>query len=401
MTTPIDRREFLASTGAAVAGGWAAVSLAAEDREPPKAPGKGLPFRVSKETTYITEPLRPDGSPDYVAYLDAEMSRGVTPENNAAVLYLKAIGPGEIPEEKRAAFFTKLGIDPLPAEGKYLDDRFGAPDAADPLASERREWDRAFDRAGKAPWKANDLPAMARLLAHNAEASRAIVEGTKRSEYYLPLYEVPEETIAPLAGDAFFPLLPDELRSAERLLVRRAMLHTSEGRTRDAMDDLLAGHRLARHVASRSFLIDRLIAMVLDQVVQSGDVALAQQGGLSADEMRRFGARLADLPSFPPVVDLYTQGERCFQLDCTIALVRNVRELFELFEFDWDGETIERVERLIATTPVDWNALLVRINELHDALAKASRIESRAARRESAGESNARPASERMRPWRN
>ena len=28
---------------------------------------KPLPIKISKETTYITEPLRPDGYPDYVA----------------------------------------------------------------------------------------------------------------------------------------------------------------------------------------------------------------------------------------------------------------------------------------------------------------------------------------------
>ncbi|MEX0715464.1 MAG: hypothetical protein WD066_02710 [Planctomycetaceae bacterium] len=386
MTAPIDRREFLVSTGAAVAGGWAAVSLAADER--PEAPAKGLPFRVSKETTYITEPLRPDGSPDYVAYLDATMSRGITPENNAAVLYLKAIGPGEIPEEKRAAFFAKLGIDPLPAEGKYIDGRFGAPFPDLPDLTPGSDWQRfekAFDRAGESPWKSADLPAIARLLEHNAEALRLIVEGTKRPEYYLPLFDAPPDAVSPLAGEGFFPHLIGDLRSAVRLLVRQAMLHIGEGRTAEAMDDLLACHLLARHVARRSFLVDRLIGTAFEQIARSGDVALAQQGGLSADELRGFGARLADLPPFPPIIDVYMHGERCFQLDFTIGLSRGGRGMLKGYEFLWDRDTVERVQDLLANTDLDWNASLIRINELHDALADATRIESRAARRVAVG----------------
>ena len=47
----------------------------------------GLLVTISKETTYITEPLRADGYPDYVAALNQRFSQGVTPENNAAVLF--------------------------------------------------------------------------------------------------------------------------------------------------------------------------------------------------------------------------------------------------------------------------------------------------------------------------
>jgi len=51
---------------------------------------------ISTETTYITEPLRKDGYPDYVAALDQRCRQGVTAENNAAVLFWKAVGPREL-----------------------------------------------------------------------------------------------------------------------------------------------------------------------------------------------------------------------------------------------------------------------------------------------------------------
>ena len=52
-----------------------------------------VPFRISKETTYITEPLKADGYPNYVAVLNRQYSEGVSPDNNAAVLLWQAIGP--------------------------------------------------------------------------------------------------------------------------------------------------------------------------------------------------------------------------------------------------------------------------------------------------------------------
>ncbi len=60
---------------------------------------------VSRETTWITEPLLPDGTVDYEAAWRAEHSAGVTPENNAAPLLLAMLGAdlAQFSEAERAA----------------------------------------------------------------------------------------------------------------------------------------------------------------------------------------------------------------------------------------------------------------------------------------------------------
>src|SRR6188768_2819914 len=58
--------------------------------------GPNPPIVVSKQTTYITEPLTENGLPDYEAYYRDEFRKGVTPENNAAVLLFQVFGPGEL-----------------------------------------------------------------------------------------------------------------------------------------------------------------------------------------------------------------------------------------------------------------------------------------------------------------
>ena len=80
----------------------------------------GPTFTISKETTYITAPLRKDGFPDYIAAINQLQSKGVTPENNVAVLLWKAAGPDKIDKRIREKFFLMLGISPLPEKGDYF-----------------------------------------------------------------------------------------------------------------------------------------------------------------------------------------------------------------------------------------------------------------------------------------
>ena len=77
-------------------------------------------FTLSKQTTYVSGPLRKDGTVDYVAALEAIARRGVTVENNAAVLLYQIVGPSEILPELRAEYFKRLGIAPLPIQGGYF-----------------------------------------------------------------------------------------------------------------------------------------------------------------------------------------------------------------------------------------------------------------------------------------
>jgi len=126
-------REWTA--GLVIALAWANLA-ALQDRPqqpvPPGAPQAVRPVRdlhapnkshvlitISKQTTYITEPLRKDGYVNYVAALNQRFRAGVTPDNNAAVPFLKALGPGEIGPKYRDEYCRMLGIRPLPEKGDY------------------------------------------------------------------------------------------------------------------------------------------------------------------------------------------------------------------------------------------------------------------------------------------
>ena len=65
---------------------------------------------ISRDTTYITGPLRADGYVDYIAAINERCSEGVTPENNAAIPFWQAVGPKGIDKNIRKRYFEMLGI---------------------------------------------------------------------------------------------------------------------------------------------------------------------------------------------------------------------------------------------------------------------------------------------------
>src|SRR5262245_6417352 len=76
-------------------------------------------FTISKETTYETRPARKDGTSDYAAALNQRLSQGVTPDNNANVLFWKAFGPHPERTTMPPEFFKWLGYQP-PERGDYF-----------------------------------------------------------------------------------------------------------------------------------------------------------------------------------------------------------------------------------------------------------------------------------------
>ncbi|MBS0205347.1 MAG: hypothetical protein JSS49_20780 [Planctomycetes bacterium] len=80
----------------------------------------GTTLEIGPDTTFVTEPLTADGRIDYPAAIHQRYSKGVTPENNAAVLIDQAFGVSTIAPELRDQYFQWLGIDPLPEQGDYV-----------------------------------------------------------------------------------------------------------------------------------------------------------------------------------------------------------------------------------------------------------------------------------------
>lgn len=333
----------------------------------------GPAYRISQETTHLTGPLV-DGHIDYVAALNAELSAGVTPENNAAVMFLRATGPPELSNGsgERSRFFEQLGIAPLPEGGRYLvtlSDFASKHPGKDP--------NDQFEKARSGPWSAKDYPALAEWVNENHEAGELIVEGTARTHYYVPIVTDPQEpgTLAWMAMPAI-----GETRELARLLVARATLALAEDDLPTARRNLLACHRFARLISHNPTGIGSLVAIACESMAVEGDVLLLQHPDLSREEAFDYRDQLRVLPPMVPADGKVNRFARLALLEQATAIAdERVSEKY-LDGLVYSEETIDEIARSLPTSVVDWNVVLSKTNTLCNDATAAWRIADRAKR---------------------
>ena len=282
-----------------------------------------VPLVISKETTYITKPLRSDGTPDYVAAMNRRLSAGVTPKNNAAALFWRAAGPRPIPKDCRTKYFRMLGIPQPPDKGDYfvtsetwIERRKPKKDPvmAQPSTDDDDPLSKLLEPMLR-PWSKKEFPSSAEWLAANEKPLAIIVEGCNRPRLYDPvvLVKADEETlIQALQPD------PQQCRDFARCLVLRAMLYVKEGKTDKAWSDLLACHRLARLAGQGPFVVEALVAITIEAMAMKGDEALLRHAKLTAPQIARMQQDLAGLAPIPRMLDVLDQGERLMALDLAL-----------------------------------------------------------------------------------
>lgn len=285
---------------------------------------------ISKETTFITEPLRPDGYPDYLAALNQRCSRGVTPENNAAVLFWKAMGPGAIKKEYREKYFQMLGIPPLAEKGDYFVTLHGFfPQAEDDkeLRASVPEANTAYDRskwltpALKQPWTERQHPALAKWLAVNEKPLALIVDASKRPRRFDPLIGGKKLGLHVALQPALSACR--STGSVADALVARAMLRLGSDRPDDAWEDLLACYRLARLFHQGPTLLDAFVAGSLNESASRGVQALLQSPRLTAAKIAKMRDDFNGLAPMPKLGDLIDLAERFLFLESVLITVKD------------------------------------------------------------------------------
>lgn len=288
---------------------------------------------VSRETTWITEPLRADGTPDYGAWIASRYARGVTPANNAAPALLA------IEMEAAAAGFPAT------------------------FAEQER-------RALRAPWDESDAPLIAHWLARNtARLARAAEIVRSRPRFWVP--RSPEMSMDErIPSHLGLRLLANGFRA-------RALQRLYAGDGEGARGDLLTGLRLAARIDQGPWLIDRLVGVAVRGIAAEPVAALANPPPAGRAEAAALLAGLRAVPPSSPLDEVLEGSERIQFLAGYVDLYRAARRSPE----EW-GERVAAVTggdaslyaaigrkpppaslRRIPAWAIDWNALLRRINE--------------------------------------
>ncbi|MEN6406231.1 MAG: hypothetical protein ABFC77_07160 [Thermoguttaceae bacterium] len=359
----------------------------AADRRPAQPAKPTTLVTISKRTTYLTEPLRSDGYPDYAAALDQRLRRGVTPDHNAVVLFWQAIGPGGIKRENREKYFGKLGIATPPEKGDYFVDLFefdqkrgGKSASQSDRFKQLEEFEQLQDELGnvmKRPWSKAEHPQIAEWLAANEKPLALLIEASKRTQYYAPV--VGETMMEMLEGGT---PIAQQLRAAARALTARAMLRINDRQKQAGQEDLLACHRLGRLVSRGPTLIDLLYGVAIDTAAGAGDCCLIEWGDLSAKQAMDLRDQLARLPAAPSLPDRLAEAERYFVLDGIVTTARHGYDpVMTGFGMRKPVGMLRYLDAAYVAM-VNWDDVLVQMNEWIDRIVDAMRQPTRSERTE-------------------
>ena len=367
---------------------------------------------ISPQTTHFTAPLRDDGMPDYAQWLLENGRKGVTPENNAAVLMWQSLWPGDLEEQHYKLICDELGIDPVPSKEDSLqsvdematfrrlatwlyeqrrlsvDGRAPTAKTIAALASlEGSPWhlegdasemwfvtDPIVEEAQFRPWPSEGIAPLADWARENQRPLDLLVAASQRPRYYSPSPQILDHT-----DDMLIAMLLPSLngdREAAQALSLHAMWHLHEGRPDEAWEDIIALYRMARHLASGETLVHLLVGITVESIAHQASRAFLSSGDLTAEQARRAEHDLASLPNWS-MVNAMNRIERLLFLDTIIYVATEVPNVGDLL-YGMNGT--DAILTALHFTAIDWNFVLREGNRLYDQLVAAAELPTRDAR---------------------
>lgn len=319
-------------------------------------------IRVSKETTYLVEPLDAEGYVDYVEAVDRLQSRGVTLENNFEVVVRELIGANEVSVKNQAGYFDRLGMKIPPRARPVLQDFSSFHATKD--QEKRAEIDREESLIMSQPWSTKDYPLGQQWLVAMGPALDRLVAGTRRSHYYTPYVDESSGNDIPSLLGAISSVQVQ--RKLTRCLMMRAYSRIAAGDIQGTWADSQTIHRQARLIGQRTLLFERLVGSAIESNALEVDIALLRSGTLTTEFCRQCLKDLQSLAPYPTCIETYNGAERLFVLDGIHAGARSGgRDVLNIGNAEWPDGPLENCEL------IDWNATLETINAEFDAFTVA------------------------------
>lgn len=330
-------------------------------------------FPVGKDTTVVSGPIDKNGFIDYEAALNERLSKGIKPETNANVLLWKALGPkpeggNPMPEP----FFKLLGIDEPPEGGEYFVSF--TTFAKEVLQVEPEDLQHVWSNpsyAGKRVWVEKDYPDVAAWLKANEKPLAVVHEAVKRPHYFNPLCSRRDNGQQSCLLACLLPNV-QKCREIGSALCCRAMLKLGSGKADEAWADIVACHRLARHLGTGACLIETLVGYAMHAIACNATVAYIERADHTSKQWLAKLKEFQELPPLPALADKIDLGERFMGLD-SVQLVRSGHDPV-------GGNKAPTPEELKGLEKIDWNIPLRTLNSTYNRMAAAMRLKDREAR---------------------
>lgn len=355
---------------------------------------KALKVTVSKETTFITKPLKADGYPDYIAAINATLGAGVTRENNMGAEVFRLVGSYEVHQDIKELYFERMGMKVPPDYGPYRSmyhvfSPYGLRQERTPSSEEIAVWENVqeqYDRALDGVWDESTCPDIAKWLDQMNGPLDEAIEMSKRTHFFMPYITVPDdendlpELIAILLPGA------QKVRELARGLAVRAHYHIATGQIDSAIAHSIALHRIGRTSMSGGTLVEGLVGIAVDSIGFGIDEAILLHGNPTTEQLRTLKAGLDDLPKGASLGGKINQCERFMFLDTAITIAKKGPKALTVLDgltgsAAQGNDLLENIVYGLAGPLIKWDDVLKRANQWYDRIYKVTQIEEPSARR--------------------
>lgn len=338
---------------------------------------RSVPLKISKETTYVTQPLKAGGKQvDYLAAWEQEFyPEDIATDENGYRLIIKHLGmtPDALPFQS-PLIRQKLGLPDTSQPDMTLEDSYAflttyvesddfdlkafetlrkrwADEVLEDFEDQREPAAVLYDRLS-APWTLDELPMMETWLKENSPAIDLIGEAAAKPTFHIPFTPA---TAGPLIG-MFVPELP-RLRNFARVLCTRARYRIATGDIDGAINDIIACKRLGRHIGHGGTLVQMLVGIAVEGMADSTGIVGSLEHPPTKEQLERLVDEWNQLP--PRVkIERPLLFERYSTLD-TLQFIAGSRQV------------LAEMQLSVSVPPyvgLDWNVIAQRVNLHYDAL---------------------------------
>ncbi len=339
-------------------------------------------IQISPETTRVVAPLNEAGTPDYITALNEKYGRGVTEENNAAGLLLKA-RVRTLPGEPAAARY-------YPLEPVIVGFPLWLHETANKVPSDEEvnEASQQFAAMRRSPWKTAEHPVWARWLDSQAKGLADARRAAERPKLFVPLAprQIRPGGAVEVMDNAW--LITHALRFIGWELVTDGMRRAGDGNTAGFREDIMAAMKLARLVGNGQTVMHVASGYSIEEVaVRAVRASATTPGMLSAEECRKLLAEMESVGPLPGLEDVVGGQMRWEVLDtlCGVAhdglaaydASRRVDQCRSILGFAVPAWSVSLAFML---APVHYNAQLRQANAVVDEHVAALRLPTYSAR---------------------
>ena len=340
-------------------------------------PQKGPPFKVSPETTLITEPLDRHGWPDYVTSVDLRLREGVTPASNLAI-ELRALLPPYVTDlGQQAQYDERLGFSTNESHSPPF---IKVEHALPHLTMEARrkiDWtDRSFCQ--EHVWTRAEFPLLAQWIDVNRECLDRLLACQHRTCCYFP--RLRSDTSA--SSDLWSPLASSTARSFGfdarvplQLALARSCCLDHPGFPITSLKDIDAVRRIAVLRGRHQSKLEQLQVEGYDKHAIWAIVGLLNSGYLGDGDLLFLQEQGRTLPPIPPVYEMFDGLEPLELLDELVHMAR-IRRVVDSMKDVNATSYVESLDRCLRYGPINWNIVLADAVDATRQQVAIARIES-------------------------